>query len=337
MSDTSSLAAILQVVWRLMELYGIDPAGTFHRHGIDPTLLRLPKARIAMDRVEAMAGEVAHSVRRPGFALDAARVLHPSSLGVLGYAWLSSSTLRTGLERLTRYWKIIGNKGSTELVAVPEGLKLVFRRREGNPRVDQVVADFTLSIVTGLCRTNAGEQLDPIEVHLRRPAPADVGPYAAFFRCPVHFGADEDSLTLPLAAVDRPLPTANRDLAGTFDRMLAEQLAQLDRADVVARSRAVLLDEITLGVPSAGKVASRLHMSRRTLQRKLGEADASYQRLVEDTRRELAMRYVEDPDRSITDITFLLGFSQQSAFTRAFRRWTGRTPTQHRAESGARR
>jgi AraC-like DNA-binding protein len=85
------------------------------------------------------------------------------------------------------------------------------------------------------------------------------------------------------------------------------------------------------GEPTDLDIAKSLHMSRRTLQRKLAEADLTYQQLVDDTRRDLALRYIEDPARSITEITFLLGLSGQSAFTRAFRRWTGVSPTEYRA------
>jgi AraC-like DNA-binding protein len=76
-------------------------------------------------------------------------------------------------------------------------------------------------------------------------------------------------------------------------------------------------------------------MSRRTLQRKLADAETTYLKLVDDTRRDLALRYIEDPRRSITDITFTLGFSQHSAFTRAFKRWTGVAPTEYRAKAAA--
>jgi len=88
---------------------------------------------------------------------------------------------------------------------------------------------------------------------------------------------------------------------------------------------------MTLGEFSEEDLASDLHMSRRSLQRRLAEADASYQSLVDDTRRDMALRYIEDPAKSATDITFLVGYSQQSAFTRAFRRWTGMSPSEYRA------
>jgi AraC-like DNA-binding protein len=82
-------------------------------------------------------------------------------------------------------------------------------------------------------------------------------------------------------------------------------------------------------------MARQLNMSRRTLQRKLAESNTTYQKLVDDTRRDLALRFLEDPRKSITDVTFLLGFSSQSAFTRAFRRWTGMSPTQFREQRQA--
>ena len=127
------------------------------------------------------------------------------------------------------------------------------------------------------------------------------------------------------------LPIANRQLAATLDAILTRQLADLDRSNVAARCKAVLLEPLASGESPEGDIAKELHMSRRTLQRKLADADLTYQQLVDDTRHDLALRYLEDPGKSITEITFLLGFSGQSAFTRAFRRWTGKSPTDYRA------
>jgi len=113
--------------------------------------------------------------------------------------------------------------------------------------------------------------------------------------------------------------------------MLAQQLAALDRSNIPARCKAVVLERLAAGETPDVDIAKLMHMSRRTLQRKLAEADLTYQQLVDETRRDLALRYIQEPGKSITEITFLLGFSGQSAFTRAFRRWTGKAPTDYRA------
>jgi AraC-like DNA-binding protein len=153
----------------------------------------------------------------------------------------------------------------------------------------------------------------------------------------VAFGQDERSLTLPAAVVDATLPTANRNLAGLLDRVLAEELARLDRTNVVARCRALLLERLAGGEVTATEAARRLAMSRRTLHRKLADEGTTWQQLVDETRRDIAMRMIEDPRRPIGEITFELGFSQQSAFARAFRRWAGTSPTQYRASLPAAR
>ena len=165
----------------------------------------------------------------------------------------------------------------------------------------------------------------------RHPGPVDASSYAALFRCPVTFGADANRLFIDGAEADRALPTGDRNLAAAHDRILVEQLARLDKVNVIARFRASLLERMAVGDFSEEDMASDLHMSRRSLQRRLAEADASYQSLVDETRRDMALRYIEDPAKTATDITFLLGYSQQSAFTRAFRRWTGTSPSEYRA------
>jgi AraC-like DNA-binding protein len=100
--------------------------------------------------------------------------------------------------------------------------------------------------------------------------------------------------------------------------------------DVVSRCKVYLLQQLTSGEPSEQELASALGMSRRTLQRRLGDLGLTYKGVVDETRYELAQRYLDDPERSVTDITFLLGFSEQSAFTRAFKRWSGKAPTAYR-------
>src|SRR6185503_967498 len=173
--------------------------------------------------------------------------------------------------------------------------------------LDAIRGDVVLAILYDMCRTNFGSALRPRQVALRRAAPADAGPYEALFGCAVSFGADANRLLIGAADADHPLPTGNRDLAAMHDRALVEQLARLDKKDVMARFRASLLERMASGDLSEEHLARDLHMSRRSLQRRLAEADASYQELVDETRRDMALRYLEDPGKSATDIAFLLG------------------------------
>ena len=328
----TSLATMGQIVAGVFEMSGLDAQALFKRHGIDPAVLANPNARIPSSTWDSLTLDAVSQIPDPAFGLLAARCWHPSNLGALGYAWLTSSTLRTGLGRVVRYWRLLGEASSSRLEESSAGLQIVFARQAPNPVSNAVAVDFIMSLMMDMCRMNAGASLRPVSVKLRRERPKGSQVYRHYFGCVVHFAQAEDSFTLSRKDVDRPLPTSNRQLAATLDRILAEQLAHLDKKDVVARCQAHLLDQLCSGEISEDGMAEQLHMSRRTLQRKLADADLTYQKLVDDTRRDLAMRHLEDPRQSITDVTFLLGFSQQSAFTRAFKRWTGMAPSEYRAQ-----
>src|SRR3954471_3617433 len=323
-----------QLVVRLLEMHGIDAHKLLREAGVDAAIVREASARIPSTTWDIVMAGAAAQIADPAFALRAARCWHPTNLGALGHAWLTSSSLRSGLQRLQRYSRIVGEKAQMRLANGPRGLRLTYDHRRREPVMRAIGADFMLALVLDMCRMNYGASLRPTEVTLCRAKPLDAEPYRHFFGCPVHFNASADSLLLSGRVADEPLPTANRQLAIALDRILEEQLAALDRSNIPARCKATLLQQMTSGEISEASMAKALNMSRRTLQRKLAEADLSYQQLVDDTRRELALRYLDDPKMSATDVTFLLGFSGQSAFSRAFRRWMGVSPSAYRSQKG---
>ena len=330
MASETFLATFGLIGLRLLELHGIDPQRFAQQIGIGSTDVPSPKTRLAADLGDHAFERAAQLIPDPAFALRAAECWHPAHLGTLGFAWLSSGSLRTALKRLERYSKILGQKASCRCTDIPDGLRFVVDHGRGDRPVGPVLADFALSLFVGMCRANFGPSLMLDTVTLRRLPPADPAPYEKFFGTSVSFGADEDGFTLPHYVADRPLPTSNHELATTFDAILTKQLADLDNSALADRCRAYLLTEMTSGDPSEEDLAKSMGMSRRTLQRKLGELGMAYKGVLEKTRYELALRYLDDPAKSVTDITFLLGFSEQSAFTRAFKRWSGQAPTHYR-------
>jgi len=327
------LASFGLIGLRLVELHGIDPERFAQQLGIASTELPDTRTRLPSALLDSAFERAAQLITDPAFALRAAECWHPSHLGTLGYGWLSSGSLRTALRRMARYTKLLGQRMASRCVETPDGLKFVYDHGRGETLAGQVMADFGLSLVISMCRANYGATLAPAAITLRRPIPADTGPYETYFGSPVSFGAKEDSLLLPFQIADRPLSTSNHQLATTFDAILAKQLAELQKDDLESRCRAYLLQELTSGEPSEEGLAKAIGMSTRTLQRKLADLDLSYRDILEKTRYELALRYLDDPQKSVTDITFLLGFSEQSAFTRAFKRWSGKAPTEYRESS----
>lgn len=186
-------------------------------------------------------------------------------------------------------------------------------------------------------RQAAGDAVVPDEVRFAHPAPRDTGEHARILRAPVRFATGENALVLPAALLERPCARADPGLAAVLDRHAAERLERLGVTSAVAdRARAALAEALRESEPSAAQVARRLRMSVRTLTRALAAEGTSYRALLEQLRRELSSKYLDDPAISIAEVAFLLGFKEVSAFYHAFKAWTGRTPLEFRRERARR-
>ena len=157
-------------------------------------------------------------------------------------------------------------------------------------------------------------------------------PYRAAFRCPVTFDAERNSLKFSRADFDLKLPTFNPQLAELHERYAGEYLRQFDHAQTSYRVREAIIRKLPDGEPRRDDVASELHMSERTLQRRLEEEKPSFVQLLDDTRRELADQYLGRLHLSLAQAAYLLGFSDQSSFFRACKRWFNLSPGQYRSQ-----
>ena len=150
------------------------------------------------------------------------------------------------------------------------------------------------------------------------------------FRAPVHFGAAENRLDFARIDLERPLDDGNPELAEHNETVLKKTLEQLQAPTWTRQVRAALEARLPDGEPSAEAIAGSLHLSLRSLQRHLAEEGVGYEALLAETRHALALRYLDDPRNALGEIAYLLGFADTSSFSRAFKRWTGRTPSQYR-------
>lgn len=326
----STLATVWLVMLRLIEKHGIDREMFCRTLGIAPEVLRDVHARLPARLADVGFELAAAQIGDEAFALGAAECWHPSNLGTMAYAWLSSRTLHTGLKRIERFSRLLGSRIRYRCSEESDGVRLTFDHGRGDAAIGPLLTDFSLSILIAMCRVNAGKQMSPVGVHLRRPEPADPQPWQAFFGCPITYAQAADGFLLASEVANAPLSSANIPLANTFDAILVEQLSALISDDIVSRCKAHVLQHLTSGTPSAQEVARALGLSQRSLQRRLAAQSLTFQGVVDETRHELARRYLDDPGKSVTEITFLLGFSEQSAFTRALRRWSGMPPSTYR-------
>lgn len=323
--------------------FGLTGLRVLAQRGVDTDafLRALPLPRPVPPRLPSRTLDqaVALALRWTGdadFGLDAGACWHPSDLGTLGYAWLSSDSLRTGLQRLARYQAVLGQRMAARCIDTPEGLFFEFRHGRDEGVLGQALARFELSVLNAMLRVNLGPEARARRVLLRQPEPADRRPYEDCFQAPVRFGQAQDALLFSTADADRPLATAQRALARVFDEHLALELAALHADDWVARCQAWLLEQLTSGEPGEADLARAMAMSPRTLRRRLSAQGSGYRALLAAARYRLAQRYLVDPGRSVSEIAYLLGFSEPSAFSRAFKQWSGQAPATFRRREVAR-
>lgn len=268
--------------------------------------------------------------------LHSAESYNPGALSIVGYVILSCRTAGEALDRMTRYApllneglriELVTQKGQTlcRFIAAP-GLDSFLHR---TPR--QVMETLAAGTVVTLKRLATGP-IEPVAVRFRHDAPASITEHRRLFGTSVRFGQSDDAVVYDTAALDTPLISADPTLLEVFEGDARRRLALLASRDGISgRVLTFLAARLKGAVPPLCDVAAALAMSERSIQRSLSDEDTSYRQLVDEVRKDLAIEYLSRPGASATDVAFLLGFSEPSAFTRAFRRWTGSAPTTFRA------
>jgi len=325
----SVLAKSAELAWAILESYDIDPIPLFQQAHIDPRLMRDMSARISQTAMTKLWVSVADKVDDPCFGLRSGKLWHPSYMHALGYAWMTSSTLRTALERLARYANVV-NQSLEILLSEKDKQLTVIPVNTFTARDDPWDEDGAISIITTMCRTNFGDSLDPIAVTFKHDEPGCAADFYEFFRCPVEFGNKNTSLVLASEDVDKRLPSSNPLLSQINDQEMIKYLANLDKNDIVQGVKATIIKLLPDGKISDVKVADALFMSNRKLQRKLQAKGTTFKTILTDVRVELVMKYIQDRQLTLTEISFQLGFSEMSAFSRAFKTWTGKSPREYR-------
>jgi AraC-like DNA-binding protein len=310
-------------------MYGHDPEPIFSQQGITKDMMVKPGARALQTIGDNLWYRASQTIDDPCFGLKSGNIWHPSHLNALGYAWLASATLREALTRLKRYIHAITRIAILQLVDVDDGLALYLKFKPTTIMIPSRTDSF-FSIVTSMCRVNYGATLNPQSVSFVHAAPSCAGEYFAYFKSPVAFRADRNLLVFPKERVDAPLKGYNPEIARIHDQIIIRYLAGLKKEDIAQRVKSAIIKKLPSGGVSDEIVAKELHMSVRSLQRSLRSEGTTFGKLLDEVRKDLATDYVRDQGINLTEVAFILGFSELSAFSRAFKKWTGRSPSEVR-------
>ncbi len=322
-------APMLGMLWRMLESYGIDPSEAIPAKYFRPGEKAESSDRIRFQEFDEIHARVAALVQDQAMGIRAGQNLHPSHLGALGFAWLASPSLRTALNRSQRFSRMAAERVETCIDEQP-GRVRVSHRMEMKPTRPRLFGDGQIACVLTMCRAIFGDALEPAEVTLKRQQPADPTPWYGFFGPNIVFEQDTNSIAFSAEDADRKLSSAHTEMARLHEEVIRRYLMKMDRDNILNRTRLEIMERLPSGPPTEEGIARALDVSTSTLKRRLRKEGETYRSLLTHTRRDLAQRYLENRDYSVTEIAFLLGYADTSAFSRAFKNWFGHSPTRSR-------
>lgn len=331
MSERTTSSSWASGIVQALEMGGVDCRGIFSELGLNYAALDDPDARFPQDGMTRLWQRAVELSGNPAIGLNMAKVVRPASFHVVGYALMSSRTLKDGFARLVRYQRIIGEGSDLDFRPTPNGYELTLAIHGDRLPAARQSIEASLAYALAFCRWITGKPIRPQQVLFQGDPPADLEPFHQVFQGPLKFNSEHYGLLFARADMDMPLPTANESLAQLHDRFAGEYLARFSESRVTHQARQVLCRLLPQGEPKREAVAQALHLSQRTLQRRLQDEGTSFQQLLDDTRRELAEQYLAQPKLTLLEVAYLLGFADPSNFFRAFRRWFSITPSQYRA------
>ncbi len=251
--------------------------------------------------------------------------------GAFGLAFKAAVDLHGSFQRVERYGKVVTNLANVSVHPGPTTTFLAVPTIT-DPRLGQIMTDeLAIAAATALSREVTDSALTPVYVSFAHEAPTEYKEIQDYFGCPVHFGADRNGLELSNEQLSQTNTLGDRKFSEFFAAHLDRELdAFVDDSQLAVRVKIRVTSALSEGTPRLSDVAGDLGMSGRTLQRQLAKAGHSYQELVEAAQQELASTLLSDTDYALAEVAFLSGYTDQSAFSRAFRRWRGRTPAAYR-------
>ena len=325
-----SSRAIIDACARL----GLDTGEILLAAKLDPATLQDPDARIPLEQVDALWQKAYELSNDPDLALHAIEVLPFGAYRVIDFLASSAPTIGAALAKVSDYFPIVNAVVRLPYSVGDRHVTFGIESPSRPSTITRAYAEYTLAAVFLRTRIATNQNYSLVRVEFSQTRPAAISEHERIFDCPVRFGADACRLVIARDVWDTPRTGSDPALFSVLDthaRMLLEQVPSPD--DIVGRVRKAIDAQLRGGDPSLESIAKQLAMSPRTLQRRLREHGVLFNDVLDELRFRAAKTYLAQKDVAGTEVAYLLGFAEQSSLNRAFKRWSGQTPTEYRRQA----
>ena len=305
----------------------IGEADLIAHSGIDPRVFKEENAHIDTEKLTRIFLYAIERSGDPNLALHIGEAVPYQSLGLLGYLLVNTDTVGEMLAKFHHYQRLISKRLNFNFTDEGERYKLAVTISQ-NPHlpVPRFHAEVHLCAIVNILRQIAGSPLMPQRALFAFEAPEDRSEHERIFGPHLSFGADENAVYFDKSALDTPIATSNASMLHYFEVQAKRILEEMDAASWYARVKHVILKEIGEKEITIEGVAETLGLSVRTLQNRLKDEDKSFRGALNSVRKQLARHYIQNTKMDLTAIAVFLGYSEPSAFFRAYKQWTGETP-----------
>ncbi|MBE9558171.1 MAG: AraC family transcriptional regulator [Proteobacteria bacterium] len=325
-------SAATGIVDYIERLHG-DVDRIFGHSGIAPSMAGAPTLKLKLSSFCNLFEEGSRLTGNDNFGLWFGNQFQPRDLGLWGYAIISSPTLGSALENMVDFFAYHQASSLMRLVHDEDGLvRLEYQIQAPDIIERRQDAELSLGMFLNVFRECYGAGWAPEEVHFEHPNPVESREHENAFGAPVYFSQPANALLFRPEIMDRPMPGRDLNLM-TMMQTCLEQLSALPEGEtsLISQVRTIIRTRLPNGYPPLDTVAHELRLSPAAIKRELSREGVVYKDLVEMTRRDLSMMYMKQRQLPFSEIAFLLGYSELSAFSRAVRRWTGESPRTVRA------
>lgn len=309
---------------------GVDATEVIRSVGIVPSDLANPEYRISIYEFNELMHQCVELTGDEAIGLYCAQAVQPQILHGLGLGWLSSDTVYDGLRRLVRFSKLISSGAELHLQEQGDYVYLHLERTIESENFAFAGRDFLTCMVARMCSLNLGQYLAPVRIELERPTPIEPARWESLLATHVVFESHRSCMTWSRSDIEHQIVTGDPALARVNDEQAEAQIRSFTDDSLSRLVVEKIIQRLPDGPPGQGLIAGDLSMSNRTLQRKLKEEGVNFSELLQDCRMQLAKKYLRQGNKSVVETSYTLGFGEPSAFSRAFKRWTGQSPAQFR-------
>jgi AraC-like DNA-binding protein len=325
------LGAYARLLFDYLRALGCDPTSVLPAAQVAEIEVAEAHALTSRDEWLDMIARIAGQTDDQDLALKIGEAFQIRHLGLAGHVLINCTTLGEAGRQVVRYYHLMGDMGGSQLRRRGEWAEDIFEWAEEGPpppALEQLWAAATVSLGRWLTGRNDLRW----EAHFRFPRPANISHYERIFQGTPRFGQATTKLVFPAEVLDLPIAMGNPELRVMAETQANAVLKALEtEPEILRRTRLLIAQHLAAGRASLDDVAPMLGVSGRTLHRRLAECGCSFRELADTVRRSRAEGFLRNPAVSLAEIAFMLGYSEQSTFQHAFKRWTGQTPGEFRA------